>query len=71
MTQYDLRWRDDIFRGWHFYDASQCMEYIKAGYCVAIPKQSLPWCVHNANSTLNGYIENQQLFLREYRNLLR
>ena len=29
ITQYDIKWREDIFKGWHFYDASQSREYIK------------------------------------------
>lgn len=70
ITQYDLRWRDELFQGWHFYDASQCMEFIKAGYQVGIPRQPQPWCTHDALDNLNGYIENQQLFLREYRNMI-
>ena len=27
-TQYDLPWREDLFPGWHYYDLSQCMEFI-------------------------------------------
>jgi hypothetical protein len=71
ITQYDLRWRDDLFRGWHLYDASQCMEFIKAGYLVGIPKQPNPWCEHNAKKNRDGYVESQQIFLREYLDLIR
>nr|WP_054949691.1 glycosyltransferase family protein [Numidum massiliense] len=45
-TQYDLPWRDDLFTGFHFYDASQCAEFIKKGYTIGIPKQCEPWCLH-------------------------
>ncbi|MDF2929495.1 MAG: hypothetical protein K0Q75_1733 [Anaerospora sp.] len=40
ITQYDLPWREDLFNGWHFYDSSQSMEFIKSGYKVVIPKWS-------------------------------
>ena len=45
-TQYDVEWREDVFQGWHFYDISACMEFQKAGYRVAVPRQDTPWCVH-------------------------
>ena len=40
ITQYDLSWRQDIFDGWHYYDLSQCMEFIRSGYlvCCAVPR---------------------------------
>ncbi|MFD2411626.1 glycosyltransferase [Paenibacillus rhizoplanae] len=46
-TQYDLPWRKDLFTGWHFYDASHSQEFISSGYEVGVPKQPLPWCLHN------------------------
>lgn len=46
ITQYDVKWKEDIFDGWHFYDISQCIEFYKAGYRVCIPKQTTPWCIH-------------------------
>lgn len=46
-TQYDCLWRDDVFDGWDFYDASQCREFIIKGYQVAVPYQNEPWCYHD------------------------
>ncbi|WP_229753424.1 glycosyltransferase [Paenibacillus segetis] len=68
VTQYDLPWREDIFKGWHFYDASQCYEFISNGYEVGVPKQIQPWCVHDCGlvNTSNGFAENQQIFRAEY-----
>ncbi len=66
ITQYDLPWREDIFKGWHLYDASQCLEFIKAGYQVGIPAQPQAWCIHNAYDNLTGYHENLQILIREY-----
>lgn len=45
-TQYDVAWRDDVFKGWHFYDISACIEFRRAGYRVAVPRQNEPWCIH-------------------------
>ncbi|RIV20829.1 glycosyltransferase [Alicyclobacillaceae bacterium I2511] len=70
-TQYDIQWREDVFDGWHFYDASQCKEFEHAGYQVGVPRQSVPWCLHNLG--VRHFIDNksykkyQQKFLQEYR----
>lgn len=68
ITQYDLPWREDLFNGWHFYDSSQSMEFIKAGYKVVIPKQSQPWCTHECGVTKlgNGYHDYRQVFINNY-----
>ena len=36
-TQYDVKWREDIFDGWDFYDISQSEEFHRAGYKVVVP----------------------------------
>lgn len=72
ITQYDLPWREDIFNGWHFYDSSQSLEFIKAGYEVVVPKQTNPWVIHDCG-IFNGYREyeeNRNIFLKEYIMLL-
>ena len=61
VTQYDLPWKEDIFDGWHFYDLSQCQEYLAHGYEIGIPKQDTPWCIHDC-----GIIEIDHSF-EEYR----
>jgi len=67
ITQYDLPWRDDIFKGWHFYDISQSFEFIKAGYDVGVPRQSSPWFLHRQHEvSMAGYEPEQQLFLAHY-----
>lgn len=66
-TQYDLLWREDLFDGWHFYDLSQCMEFMKAGYKVIVPWQESPWCYHDAPcASLTAYFKYYRLFAREY-----
>ncbi len=42
ITQYDIPWREDIFKSWHFYDMSQCAEFKKLGYKVVVPKANYP-----------------------------
>ncbi|MFL0251661.1 glycosyltransferase family protein [Clostridium neuense] len=68
VTQYDLPWRDDIFNGWHFYDISQCTEFILAGYEVVVPNQNTPWCIHDCGvvETKNGFNEYRNIYLDEY-----
>lgn len=68
ITQYDVPWRDDIFTGWHFYDLSQSMEFIRAGYQVGIPCQVEPWCVHDCGivNVSNGFNAYRKVFLEEY-----
>ncbi|SCN21294.1 Chondroitin polymerase [Clostridium sp. N3C] len=68
ITQYDIPWRENIFDGWHFYDISQSIEFIKAGYEVVIPKQKEPWCIHDCGivNVRNGYDYYREKFLKEY-----
>lgn len=66
-TQYDLPWREDIFKGFDFYDVSQCMEFRRAGYKIAIPAQKTNWVIHDCGaSTFLHYNENREILLREY-----
>ena len=66
-TQYDLTWREDLFDNWHFYDLSQCMEFKKAGYKVAVPWQESAWCYHEASiSDVSSYFDYYERFAREY-----
>lgn len=68
ITQYDIPWREDVFTGWHFYDLSQSLEFIQAGYKVVIPRQVKPWCIHDCGvvNIRNGYHDYRQVFLNEY-----
>jgi hypothetical protein len=67
MTQYDIFWREDLFQSWHFYDRSQCMEFKRAGYCVVVPKQDRPWCLHDSGvSSLLCWNDGLDIFYKEY-----
>lgn len=66
-TCVDLPWREDVFKGWHFYDASQSMEFKSHGYNIIIPTQDPTWCLHDFGSIgWNGYDEARQLFVETY-----
>ncbi|MGE5509447.1 MAG: glycosyltransferase family protein [Chitinophagales bacterium] len=45
-TQYDVPWRTDLYGGFIWYEAPQCLEFIKRGYEVVVPRQEQPWCLH-------------------------
>lgn len=67
MTQVDIRWREDLFQGWHYYDMSQCMEFIRAGYEVGVPSQDAPWALHDCGvADLTGFEDNRVRFIHEY-----
>ncbi len=66
-TQYDIPWREEIFDGWDFYDASQCMEFRRHGYKIMVPYQEKPWCVHDCGFVnLKNYDKYKERFLKEY-----
>ncbi|EKQ50170.1 MAG: glycosyl transferase [Clostridium sp. Maddingley MBC34-26] len=68
ITQYDLPWRNDIFDGWHFYDLSQSVEFIRKGFKVVVPKQQTAWCNHDCGyvNTKNGFEDYRNKFLDTY-----
>ena len=72
MTQYDLAWREDVFQGWHFYDASQSMEFRKAGYRIVVPRNESVWCIHDSESRydVDDHEHWRRLFVDTYRKLL-
>lgn len=68
MTQYDIPWREDLFRGWHFYDIAQSLEFARKGYKVQVPSQDEVWCIHDTveKELTEDYHHWRQIFLREY-----
>ena len=66
-TQYDVRWRDDILDKWDFYDVSQSLEFIRAGYKVVVPYMDTPWVIHDDGFVeLDNYYEQRRKFKKEY-----
>lgn len=67
-TQYDIPWREDIFKKWDFYDLSQSMEFRKRGYQVVVPHTEKPWCIHDDGILdFSNYYTEREVFLKEYR----
>lgn len=67
-TQYDIPWRDDVFRGWDFYDVSQSCEFISHGYEVGVPYMETPWVMHDDGfMDLEKYYHQRKLFTDTYR----
>lgn len=68
ITQYDIPWREDLFDGWHYYDLSQCQEFILSNLEVGVIKQDLPWCIHDCGivNIKNGFSESKNRFLDYY-----
>ena len=67
MTQYDIPWREDVFKRWDFYDTSQSMEFKLAGLDIAVPNMSTPWALHDCGYlNMDRYEAERELFLRTY-----
>jgi glycosyltransferase involved in cell wall biosynthesis len=69
ITQYDIPWREDLFNGWHFYDASQSLEFVQAGYEVGVPLQEKPWVIDDRLQQYEdgmGYNGYRMKFLTNY-----
>ena len=66
-TQYDLPWREDIFKDWDFYDVSQSFEFRKKGYRVVVPAVDKPGVIHyDGLLNMKDYYKNRRLFLENY-----
>lgn len=67
MTSRDIPWREDVFDGWDFYDASQCREFIAQGHRVVVAEQSSCWCYHdNTFSNVTNYYKYKELYMQMY-----
>ncbi len=65
----DIEWREDVFKGWDFYDVSQSMEFTRKGYEIIVPRQEQTWCLHDFGKiSWEGYEEARQLFVDTYLN---
>lgn len=70
-TSKDVKWREDLFTGWDFYDVSSGFEHRKRGYRVVVPEQKNPWVVHDDGMmNLWNYDKSRRIFLREYQDML-
>ena len=65
ITQYDIFWREDLFKGSSYYDVAHNIEFKKNGYDVAVIKQELPWCQFLESDYEYEEVDRQK-FLDEY-----
>lgn len=66
-TSKDVPWREDLFDGFDFYDASQSMEFRKRGYKIFIPYMETPWIFHDFGiPELGRYDQYKEIFVKEY-----
>lgn len=67
VTQYDLPWREDIIKGWDYYDISQSMVFLQAGYDIVVPNCKEPWMLHDHGMmNYENYFKWKEVFLEEY-----
>jgi hypothetical protein len=70
-TQTDIPWREDLFKGWDFYDISQSAEFRKKGMRIVVPYVEKPWCLHDDGClNLENYFQWRDVFKREYADML-
>lgn len=70
-TQYDIPWREDLFDGWDFYDASQSFEFKKRGYKVVVPASEKALVIHDDGLlNLRSYFKYRKIFTKEYADFL-
>lgn len=68
-TQYDIEWNENV-QGWHFYDASQSIEFTEKGLKVVVPWQETPWVLHDAGwCSMLQYDKYRHIFCELYQNL--
>ena len=71
ITQYDLPWREDKYTGWHYYDFSQSMVFLKNNYEIVVPKQKIPWIMHDHGIVnYDNYNYWKNIFLEEHAKFL-
>ena len=72
VTCQDLPWNETDLQGWDFYDAYQSMNYLLHGYRVVVPKQNLPWFIHDDGHYLSmwNYDKYRKLFMDKYQEYL-
>ena len=70
-TQFDIKWKEELFDGLYFYDISQCLEFKKKGFQVVVPRQEKTWCIHDWGTEVDSEIQSEmekyrKIFLQEY-----
>lgn len=70
-TQYDLPWEEETFDGWDFYDISQSVNFLQAGFRVVVPRIQTKeeiWVYHDkGRSTYEAWERYRKVFCDKYR----
>lgn len=69
VTKEDIRWREDLFDGWHFYDISQGLEFARNGLQIGCIVDTDMWVLHETTmrkDPKDTYEKYRQIFLKEY-----
>lgn len=70
VTSSDLKWNEEKITGWDFYDTSHSIDYLLSGYKIIVPRQKIPWCLHDfGQMDLSKYEDNRKEFLSAYYDL--
>jgi len=67
-TQYDITWREDLFKDNYFGFAAQCLEFRRKGYKSVVLQQDEP-CVWIREANLSIGRQYQKIFLEEYKEI--
>ncbi|SFG76772.1 Glycosyltransferase like family protein [Lachnospiraceae bacterium C7] len=75
MTSEDIKWREDLFDHFHFYDTSQCLEFKRKGMDIGIlVDKEIPLlhevCVVRDIKYVEIYNKYRDIFLNEYKNIV-
>lgn len=68
MTQYDLEWREDLFKGWSFYNVSHSLEFVNLDYEVGVIRQDKARCSLNNGVTKN--CDDKTVYENNYANFV-
>lgn len=67
ITQEDIVWREEVLKGFDFYNISQSIEFQKAGYKVGIPHQNRVWCNCDCSYNRFEHSDGRKSFCEEYK----
>ena len=66
-TQYDVPWLEGVSVSLDGFYRAYCMEFMRAGYRLAVPKQSALWCLYAASAWNTQYLPAEdEAFQKEY-----
>ncbi|MCR4892812.1 MAG: glycosyltransferase family protein [Lachnospiraceae bacterium] len=68
VTNRDLPWREDLFKGSYFFGISQGIEFMKKGWKAVVPRQFEAWCALDGEDIdETEYDRSRRVFCDEYK----